>query len=37
MEGDRDSSWVLVDLGDIIVHVFQTEEMKSLSAGKIIC
>lgn len=26
MEGDKDSSWVLVDLDSIVVHVFQTEE-----------
>lgn len=26
IEGERDSSWVLVDLDTIIVHVFQNEE-----------
>ena len=35
MEGDRDSSWVLVDLGDIIVHVFQTEERNHFQLEKL--
>ena len=25
MEGDRNSSWVLLDFGDIIVHIFDKE------------
>lgn len=23
--GNRDSSWILIDLGDVVVHIFQPE------------
>ena len=35
MEGDKDSSWVLVDLDSIVVHVFQTEERAHFQLEKL--
>ncbi len=26
MEGNRDSRWILLDAGDIIVHIFEQKE-----------
>lgn len=35
MEGDKDSSWVLVDLDSVIVHVFQKEERAHFQLEKL--
>lgn len=34
-EGDKDSRWVLVDLGSIVVHVFLSEEREIYSLEKL--
>jgi ribosome-associated protein len=34
-EGSRDSKWVLVDLGDVIVHVFLAEARELYSLDKL--
>lgn len=35
IEGDKDSSWVLVDLDGIVVHVFQNEERDHFKLEKL--
>lgn len=35
MEGDKESPWILVDLGTVIVHVFTSEEREHFKLEKL--
>lgn len=35
VEGLRDSKWMLIDLGDIVCHVFETNERASYNLDKL--
>lgn len=35
IEGARDSKWVLVDLGDIVCHIFNKDERESYNLEKL--
>lgn len=35
IEGLKDSKWILMDYGDIIIHIFETEERKAYNIEKL--